>query len=1264
MLSGTRSRGLLGAIQLFAVALCLQAAIDRGSIQGTITDQLDAVVSHARIVVKNVDTNVEVVLVTNSVGFYLAPELVPGTYAVHIEASGFSPTDITNIKVTAGTTITADAHLQVGATAQKVEVSAFAPLIEQTPSNFSTAVETRYIQDVALPGRDIQNLVQLVPGITQSVGPPGTLFGFNSEFAGFPDPSHIIGSAVSANGGQSGANAWYLDGSLNLVQGAENVAVNPSPDAVAEFNVINNGLAAEYSFTGGAVINVVLRSGTNTLHGDAYEFNRNSYFNATNPFARRDPQGKPFLAPRVNSNNFGGTLGGPVTLPKIYQGKNKTFFFVSWDVALLHENIPKILTVPIGQEKLGDFRGDPRFAANCNPAAGVTNCLYDPYSTTGPDANGLFHRTPYPTPVIPANRIDPVAAFYANSFPDPNFVDPLQQGSSGCGIICNNYFGATGSGQTTHNASVKIDHGLTEKHKLFVEWLYNPISYTNFRFPWNGPTAQTQTGVGAAQPYDARNQIAAVGLTSTLTPTLVNEARINFSRQAIIPYLNSDSVTATSQVLKVVQGLNLPLDPKFSPAPLISGGSDLGSFGPQAWQNGLSGAQAITILDSVTKVLNKHILKAGFMFRKEAAWYVDQCPVSLNFYGGLTSDPVSGQGGSSLAQFLSGAVDQGSYGCLGHNPWLMSNSYSMYGQDDFRITPKLTVSFGLHYDIMGWPKERYNDGTLFNFKEMNPQVPFRGRLDYLGSPQHPSGNIFPALKSDLGPRVSFAWSATQKTVIRGGYGIIYSNAFGTLIAPQNNIASGTGFGIGYSYNGDFTGRTPAFELSQGAPPPLVNTPPANQQRQQDYQFLGSNVSAFFQGSKDPYVQQYNLSIQRALPANMMLSVGYVGTHGLHLIGDSFRNVNYVPTAIRLSQRNNLNLPIPTDASLGPLYGCPADPNLPGKVDCAANLVLRPYPEYGAITEEISPDGFNRYNSLQAKFEKRYSNGLNIIAAYTFQKNIDSVNLGALAAGNISPTTFGNRALGRSSFVRGAYNGSGVENPDNRRQYTAIAPDDIPQVLNIVAVYELPFGKGKPFLNRSGSIARALGGWTLTQNWNFQSGVPLAFSSPCNAISCTPNLIGNPTAGRGSKSRVQLENQYFNPGAFQAPFGSDPAVIQEVTTGLKPDGTPLDFNTLNQWWVFGNSGYRLPGARAPGFWGSDVTLSKAFHVTEHRYFEFRWELLNAFNHQNLGIPNTNWCLPPNPDGSLDAVHVFGCQFGKITNVQTDPRSMQFALKFYF
>jgi hypothetical protein len=257
--------------------------------------------------------------------------------------------------------------------------------------------------------------------------------------------------------------------------------VNPSPDALSEFNLVDNGLAAEYGRTSGAVINVVLKSGTNNLHGNVYEFNRNSFFNATNPFARRDAQGRPFLQPRVNYNNFGGTLGGPVVLPHLYNGKNRTFFFISYDLSLVHENKPTILTVPLPNEKKGDFRGDPRFAAVCG-VNGATNCLYDPYSTTGPDAQGLFHRTAFPTPVIPPASIDPLAAFYLSSFPDPNFFDPL----ANCGNTCNNYIGTVGSGQSTHNFSIKIDHQISDKNKLFAEWLFNPSYYINYRYPWNG----------------------------------------------------------------------------------------------------------------------------------------------------------------------------------------------------------------------------------------------------------------------------------------------------------------------------------------------------------------------------------------------------------------------------------------------------------------------------------------------------------------------------------------------------------------------------------------------------------------------------------------------------------------------------------------------------------------------------------------------------------------------------------------------------------
>lgn len=1122
-----------------------------------------------------------------------------------------------------------------------------------------------------MQGRDIQALIQLIPGVTQSTGPSGSLFGFNSQFGGFPDPLHLVGSGISANGGQGGANAWYLDGSLNAALGAENVVVNASPDAVAEFNAVDNGLAAEWGRTSGAIINVVLKSGTNQMHGDLYEFNRNSLFDATNPFSRRDAQGRPLLEPRINFNNFGGTLGGPVYIPHFYNGKNRTFFFVSYDVSMLHENKPSILTVPLPNERIGDFTGDPRFAPVCG-VNGATNCLYNPYSTTGPDSNGLFHRTPFSTPVIPPNRIDPLAAFYLASYPNPNFLDPLQQGPSGCGITCNNFLGPVGSSQTTHNFSLKIDHVVSPKHKLFGEWLFNPSYYANFRYPWNGPTAVTSTGIAGAQPYRTINQIFALGLTSTLSPTLVNEARASFSRQNQVAVPNPDSVTGNNEVIKRVQGLNFYLYNPFQPVPTITIGG-LASFGPQQWQNNIQGTQAFTFIDNVTKILGKHTLKGGLMFRRDNYWDLGAWGYNLNFAGTLTDDPVTGRGGSGLAQFLLGAVDPFSSGSgTYHGPYQTNDYWAFYLQDEYRVTPHFTLNVGLRYDVFGWIRERYNDIANFNFTGLNPQVPFPGRLDYVGSRQHPDRNLFPAHKNDLGPRIAFSWApvANRKTVIRGGFGIIYSNGISAIFSSGNGSQSGPGFANPVNYNGDFTGQRPAFRMSDGAP--NLNVPSLDFAKKADDQFLGTTTFAFDRGSKDPYVEQWSLYIQRELPADTVISVGYVGTHGLHLYGDELRQADFISTATRMKLRSNITLPVPTDASLAALYGCPIDP-AGGNALCPGNLVFRPYPQYGGVDYLLVPDGFNRYNSMQMKVEKRYSQGLNFILAYTIQKNLESVNTGSLIANTADPTTEG-RTVGRTGSIFGASSGgsgdgfksAGAEDLDNRRRYTALAPDDVSQILNLAATYELPFGAGKHFFKqRGGVVEKLVGGWKLTQNWNFQRGVPMFFTSAaCNPLSCRPNLVGNPSRGRGSKTRQQLENQYFDPSAFEAPFGSDPTIIQEVTTGLLPNGQPLDFNSLNEWWRFGNTGSRPPTGRMPGFWNSDMTLAKDLRLSENKYFQFRWEVFNAFNHQNLGVPNTSWCLPPNPDGSVDAIHVFGCQFGKITNVQTDPRAMQFGLKFYW
>ena len=311
---------------LLLLASQLFASLDRGQIQGTVTDPQGGVVPGVTVAVTNVATAVTVQVVTNSTGFYLATDLVPGKYVVRFRLNGFAPLDITDVLVTAGTTTTADGRMQVGTTSQHVEVKAEVPLVETTSSNFTTVLDRNYIENMPLQGRDIQTLVQLIPGVIQSAGPSGANFGFNSQFGGFPDPLHLVGSSISANGGQAGANAWYLEGVTNGTVGAQAVVVNPSPDAVSEFNFVDNGLAAEYGQTSGAVVNVVLKSGTNRVHGDIYEYNRNSYFNATNPFAQRDAQGNPYLQPVENWNDFGGTLGGPVFFPAL-QRQEPHFLF-------------------------------------------------------------------------------------------------------------------------------------------------------------------------------------------------------------------------------------------------------------------------------------------------------------------------------------------------------------------------------------------------------------------------------------------------------------------------------------------------------------------------------------------------------------------------------------------------------------------------------------------------------------------------------------------------------------------------------------------------------------------------------------------------------------------------------------------------------------------------------------------------------------------------------------------------------------------------
>lgn len=1275
-------------------AVPLFASLDRGQVQGTVTDPQGAIVPGAKVVVRNVDTGVETKLVTNGAGFFLATDLVPGKYTVRVEAPGFRLFEISNVVVTANTTVTEDSQLTVGTTAQTIEVRAQAQLAQTTASNFSSGVSQRYVEDLPLQGRDIQTLVQLFPGVVQSSGPSGAVFGTNSAYGGFPDPLHIVGSSVSSNGGQAGANAWFLEGALNATVGAESATVNPSPDAVAEFNLVQNSLAAEYGRTSGMVVNVVLKSGTNNLHGSAYGVNRNSVFSATNPFSRRDQSGTPSVQPWSNWNDFGATLGGPVYIPHIYNGKNRTFFFVSEEMSFLHVRENKILTVPLAAEKNGDFTGDPRFGTIYDPFSTKPNPNYQPDDTLPNFDPVPYVRDPIGS-VIPSDKIDSLAKFYLDSIPAPNYVDPLS--ISTCGIYCNNYVGAVGSSMTTHNASVKVDHNINEKNRLFVSWLYNPSYYSNYRYPWNGPTAQTGTGIAGANPYRTRNQLAIVGLTSTINPTLVNELRVSFGRQNLRALPNLDSVTDFSEIQQKVAGLNFWL---FSPGqevptiafqdnPFVS----YMQFGTVQYQDNSMGQQAFTVSDNLTKIWGRHTIKGGFSFRRNNLWGTSPAGYNINFDGYLsmsTQDQYYGTANpNGLADFLLGAVPQGGgSSAVQYSPWQTNDDYAAFAQDDFRLTNNFTLSLGVRWDVYGWIRERHNMLANFDLSQKNADTPYMGVMYYPGTPSHPDRNLFPANKGSFGPRIGFAWSpfGNNKTVIRGGYGMIYSNSLSAAFGQGNGAFSTVGSYVQVSNPvTDGTGMLPGWQLSQGSPAPLI-IPDLNANRNNNFQFNNSQTPlfGFIKGDKDPYIQQWNFSIQRELPGNILISAAYVGSHGSHLLGDEIRNTDQVSKADMARVRYHIDdQTYVVDPSLNgywdDYYGC-RQRGLPGNTDvtCTGWYALEPQPQWWSVQAMLSPDGYNKYHSGQFRVEKRYSQGLNFIAAYTYSKNIVSAGLGALVANTIGPTTLSSRGVGRIAYLPGAAAGgcadgcrhTGAEDLQNLRRYDGLSPDDTTHVLNLASTYEFPFGKGKKWMNAGGPANAILGGWKFTQNWNFQTGVPMFMDTlrACDGaygyLSCRPNAVGDLSAGRSSKNRQQQEEQWYNASALCPAWGCDQTLTTALWNGVYADGTAVDYNAVDAFWQLGNSGLRPPSSRIPGYWNADFSLAKDYRFSESKYLNFRWDVFNALNHQNLGVPDNKWCLPPGPNGEEDYARVFGCTFGKITNVATDPRGMQFSLRYVF
>jgi hypothetical protein len=1273
---------VVAGLVVMTIAGSAWAQINRGILEGSVTDPQGAAIPSVRVEVTAVSTNVTLPTLTNSAGYYRVTDLVPGGYKIHFEVRGFSPLELTGVTVTPGQSSRADAQLQLGGTTQAITVSAAVTSIQTASTNFSTTVGTTTIASLPIQGRDIQQYIFQVPGIIGN-GPPGSSFGFNSQFGTFPDPTHLQGTDVSVNGGQGGLNAWYLDGNLNQSAGlAETVVVNPSPDAVEEFQAITSGLSAEYGRSGGGVFNIVLKSGTNKVHGNAYEYLRNSYFNARNPFTSIDSQGHIVPQDQLRYNDFGGTLGGPVVIPHLYDGRNKTFFFFSWDESILHLGGNGVFTVPTPAMRLGNFSEDPNTAKFG---------LWNPYSTAGPDSQGLFQRTAFGSPAagfpsgclntvveanpgvttcnfstqIPANMMSNTAAFFMKAFPAPNYLDPL----SGCPLanggayrICNNYLGSIGSIQNNANISLKIDHNWSDKSRYFGEWLFSPGNYNNSRLPWTGATfPEGSIGYGSNVPFDFANQIISFGNTYTLNPNLINEFRASFSRQYYTTHPETggypDSVTGLSSVQQLLAPLGIPEYPP-TPAPSwfvnTPGGGSM-NWGPEAWVSNMTASESYTILDNVTKILGKHTLRTGFVYRLSHVAEFQSAPDDLGFYGAGNVDPTTGLGGGSgLAELLMGAVMSTSSGPnASWQPYVRFRYWGFYGQDDYHVTPHLTLSLGLRYDIFGSFKAR-QPVSFFCLSCPNSATGLPGTLTYANR------DYVPPNWNDWAPRVNFSWSPgnSTRTVVRGGYDVFFSNAYSSINSPQT-IENLSGYSSDDIWEGSvnpaqcqaLASQCVSWSLDSPGPKGPLSTPafsltlPAATKNPEYTGGLGAQQKP----AHDPMVQTWSLEVQRALPGDVVLSVGYVGSHGTHTVGGYNWEYDYVHTADVLQYRNSINAQLPiadyysgsTAQALQQVWGSATLP---------LSQLLKPYPFWSSLNGKQVFDGNNVYHSLDLRIEKRFSHGLNFNTAYTVSKNIGSALDGQIINMVIDPIHLGPRN-GYVGGITGAFRNAArgyrqYQDPDNIAADRSLVFNDMPQILSVSSTYQLPLGMGKNYLNRRGPLNLLVGGWQLTGSFVAESGVPLSISGPCNAVTCRPDLVGNPRAVSGGQNATS----WINSAAFLPPFGSDQSFWSNPNT------------SDNRWWQFGTAGARLPGLRSPGYWNLDASLGKQFYIDENRYFDFRWEVFNALNHQSLGVPNTTYCLSALPDGSTDLVHQAGCQFGRITNVQTDPRSMEFALKF--
>jgi hypothetical protein len=1235
---------------LFFGVLPLRAQVDTGALLGTVTDSSGAPVRGASVTLTNEGTNATLVSTTGPDGTYKFTPVKIGSYKVTTAFQGFATSEQRHIAVNVGSEIVVDFALKPGQVSEIVEVTSTTPVLETQDASVGQVVDSRSVDNLPLNGRNFTFLAQLAAGVNTP----------QADTRG-----NAASGAFSANGNRPAQNNYLLDGidnnsdTVDFLNGT-NYVVLPPVDAVEEFKVQTSDFSAEFGRSGAAVLNATIKSGTNSFHGDVWEFFRNDKLDAADFFENAGgvPKGE------LRQNQFGFTAGGPVVIPHVFNGRNKVFFFGDYEGlrrvqgTILTGSVPTDAERSSGYTNFQDLITGQSTATRANDALGrsiAVGTILDPATTRplgcgqtdvvsglanpacGPtQAPGTvvgYARDPFggcaagmitinlttcPTlNILPAGRLDANAIALLNLYPHPTN-----------GSLFSNFATSPKLFEHRNSFDARMDFNFSDKNQLFFR--FSLVDDPQFIPGIFGGVAD---GGGFQQGDQTANaQQSALGYTHTFSPTLVNVVHAGLN------YLHTTRVSPEANTLT-----DIPSTYGIQGIPQLQENGGLPAFGINGLQtlgsNAFLPSDEVTstfqVADDVTNILGKHTFKMGFEWQ-HVKFSTLQPPWSrgeFDYNGDYTDIPNVNGGSTGRADFLltpttatvPGGIDHvgGSSEVFVSNISLTDNGKNYYGgyvNDDWKVSPKLTVNLGVRYDFFGLVLEHHANQANF--------VPAGGGLSqptYI-IPQGPNAsNLSPSFlsllatdgialdvtnkfgkglgnsqKANFAPRVGFAYQATSKLVVRGGFGIFYNGFENRGFSPNLGENYPFQFNFSFSSPNDATpitfpgcatagpGGSATFETGFSCTPLsplLVNA-------------SGLALRGIQFNYQTPYNMGANLTLQYQLTPTMSIQAGYVTSLARHL--EAFPGSNS-PTSI---------------ANAG-----------------VAEKTLVPFPDFGFNASYAATAGMSAYHSLQTKVEKQFANGLNFLFTYTWAKTMtdagDLLNGGSVA-GFRAPNVPG---LGMA-FDYG------------------LADFDVRNVFHFSGGYELPFGKGKRFLSGgSGITDKALGGWAIVWSTTLQGGQPISLQCPSGTASnlgCGDLFTGQPLDLGLHTDKSGKLSYYGNPAAFTQPCvlgASNPIAGCVALTGAGALGG-------------------ITQVEGPGFHRLDLSLFKDFRFNERFRLQFRTEIFNIFNHPNFNAPNFggNGVTAISNSGNYNS-STFG-EIGSTRDAPYDPRQIQFALKLYY